>query len=74
MMVNLYAAGFIGGIVAVCAFVYVAWLDSQLRDARRQVDQLRVQLRVQLAKAVEEREQLRALYLRASGAAWRARP
>ena len=69
MMVNLYAAGFIGGIVAVCAFVYVVWLESQLRDARRQAEQLRAQL----AKTVDEREQLRVLYLRASGAAWRAR-
>lgn len=69
MTPNLYAAGLIAGIVAVCAFVYVVWLESQLRDARRQAEQLRHQL----AKAIEEREQLRAFYLRASGAAWRAR-
>lgn len=69
MSAHLYAAGFMAGIVGVCAFVYVIWLDSQLRDARRRADQLRVQL----AKAIEEREQLRALYLRASGAAWRTR-
>lgn len=56
---HLYAAGFIGAIVAVCAFVYVVWLESQLRDARRQAEQLRAQL----AKTVDEREQLRVVYL-----------
>lgn len=69
MMVNLYAAALIGGIAAVCAVVYVVWLESQLRDARRQAEQLRRHL----AKVVDEREQLRVLYLRASGAAGRAR-
>lgn len=69
MSAHLYAAGFIAGIVAVCAFVYVVWLESQLRDARRQAEQLRRHL----AKVVDEREQIRVLYLRASGAAWRAR-
>lgn len=67
MTPHLYAAGFIAGIVCVCAFVYVIWLESQLRDARREADQLRRQL----AKVVEEREQLRTLYLRASGAVGR---
>lgn len=58
---HLYAAGFLGGIVAVCALAYVVWLDGQMTDARKQVDDLRRQL----AKVVDEREHLRVSYLRA---------
>lgn len=58
---HLYAAGFFGGIVAVCALVYVIWLDGQLTDARAQAEDLRRQL----AKAVDEREHFRLSYLRA---------
>jgi len=58
---HLYAAGLLGGIVAVCALIYVLWLDGQLKNARAQA----TELRRQLAKVVDEREHLRLLYLRA---------
>jgi regulator of replication initiation timing len=47
--------------VAVCAFLYVLWLDGQLKDARAEA----TELRRQLAKVVDEREHLRLSYLRA---------
>lgn len=59
MSPHLYAAGFMAGIVAVCGIIYVIWLDGQLRDARKQADDLRRQL----AKTVDEREHLRLSYL-----------
>ena len=58
---HLYAAGFLGGIAAVCAFLYVRWLDGQLKNARAEA----TELRRQLAKVVDEREHLRLSYLRA---------
>lgn len=51
----------LGLICAGCLVAYLWWLESQLKAARDQV----TRLRAELAKAVDERETLRGIYLRA---------